>query len=183
MIVTAEMLSDNFGACLPAVELFADFWPKGLDISGLWGPEAEAADLWRCILDDTFLRCHVGWAISVGVLPARIWANLRGADLRWANLGGADLRWANLGGAVLRWANLRGANLGGADLRGADMHGADLEETDLPGAKLERADLRWANLEEADLRWANLEEADLQGARWDEYTLWPEGFTPPEREE
>lgn len=56
--------------------------------------------------------------------------------------------------ANLRWANLYGADLGGADLRGADLYGADL-------------------------RGADLRSANLHGAIHDQFTRWPEGFTPP----
>lgn len=77
----------------------------------------------------------------------------------------------------LGWCNrrcLRGAHLFWADLRGAYLRRADLRWADLRGAYLTGADLRWA-----DLRWANLSGADLFGVIWDETTVWPDGFTPP----
>ena len=84
----------------------------------------------------------------------------RGAYLRGADLRGADLRGADLGGADLGGAYLRGAYLGGADLGGANLGDADLRD--------------------ADLRDACLGGACLGGARWNEFTRWPAGFTPPE---
>ncbi len=54
-----------------------------------------------------------------------------------------------------------------------------------PGADLEGADLEGANLAGANLTEANLKGADFIGffgaAIWDESTVWPEGFTPPEQ--
>jgi len=117
-------------------------------------------------------------------------ADLRGADLGGADLGGADLggaylRGADLGGAYLRGADLRdadlgGANLGDADLGDADLRGADLGGAYLRGAYLGGADLGGADLRDADLRDACLGGACLGGARWNEFTRWPAGFTPPE---
>ena len=70
-----------------------------------------------------------------------------------------------------------------ADLYGVDLYRADLSGADLSGANLYRADLSEADLRGADLSGANLYRADLYGARWNEYTIWPHGFKPPEREE
>ena len=39
---------------------------------------------WREVLSEPFLRRYVGWAIHAGILPARIAANLRGANLSGA---------------------------------------------------------------------------------------------------
>ena len=50
----------------------------------------------------------------------------------------------------------------------------------LIGADLEGADLQGAYLYEANLEGANLERANLGGVIWDESTIWPEGFTPPD---
>lgn len=122
-------------------------------------------------------------------------ANLSMADLMQANLEKADLTNANLKGAMLWRANLRKAHLFGADLRGVNLHDADLRGADMSNAKLQEADLRdanlqgailWsANLQKANLEYANLQgtdlrDANLKGAKWDDETVWPEGFTPPE---
>ena len=102
---------ENFGPCSPAKDEFEKKFPKGFDIGPLWGTEEEANDKWGEILADPLLKKHVGWAIDVGILPARI-----RADLSEADLSEADLRWANL-----RWADLRGADLNRADLNGANL--------------------------------------------------------------
>ena len=112
-------------------------------------------------------------------------ANLSWADLSAADLREADLRWANLTRASLSRADLRWANLREADLTRADLTRADLREASLDGANLSWADLREADLREADLRGADLSRAyltraNLRWADWDESTIWPTGFTPPE---
>ncbi len=107
-------------------------------------------------------------------------ANLSRADLSRADLSRADLSRANLRGANLSGANLRGAYLSGANLYGANLRGAYLSGAYLSGADLSGANLRGANLSGADLTGANLTDANLRGAKWDAYTRWPEGFTPPE---
>ena len=150
MIVTAKML-DRFGACTPARDEFAHCFPDGLDIGGLWDTPEKRDATWKVLLGNEFLRKHVGWAISVGILPSRI---------------SADLCRANLSGANLSGANLYGANLSGANLYGANLHGANLG---------------WADLHGANLGWAILYRANLSGAAWDKYTIWPDGFEPPER--
>jgi len=106
-------------------------------------------------------------------------ADLTGAILIEANLVDADLTGANLKGADLRGANfycadLTGANLKGADLSDADLRGAILTDAILTDVILTRADLDGANLEGADL-----EGADLRGIKYDDDTVWSEGFTPP----
>lgn len=120
--------------------------------------------------------------------------DLEGANLEGANLEGADLEWANLTDAKLGGANLERARLQSASLVGADLHGANLQEVYLGGADLQGANLQgaylWvaylggadiagANLEGANLEGANLESANLAGVRYDEFTTWPAGFTPP----
>ena len=113
MIVTVETL-DNFDACNTARDEFAKRFPDGVDVGRLWGTKDEADAVWKTLLSDEFLKRHVGWAIAVGILPALIRADLRGAYLRRAYLHGADLRGADLHGADLRGADLHGANLHGA---------------------------------------------------------------------
>jgi hypothetical protein len=79
---------------------------------------------------------------------------LSGETERERPLNGIDLENTNLSGLNLRGADLRGAYLSGANLRGTDLSGADLNGADLSGAILE-------------------------GIKYDDLTVWPEGFTPP----
>jgi len=88
-------------------------------------------------------------------------ANLEGTDLRkthfdWccfdeANLQKVDFRRRRLTGCSFRNADLRGANLGGARLDDADLTGAIFDET-----------------------------CNWKKARFNDDTLWPEGFEIPE---
>jgi menaquinone-dependent protoporphyrinogen oxidase len=135
-------------------------------------------------------------------------ADLSGADLNDANLETADLRdtalyWTQMADANLQAVNLEEGNLIGADLSGADLtdanlarailNGCILTNANLRGANLSGADLHWADLSGADLRdanlqvamlgWSDLSGADLTGATlslamYNEYTKWPEGFSP-----
>ena len=104
MIITAQMLRENFNACTSAVKRFENDYPDGLDIAPLWGTDEEADVLWKEILGG-WLKRQVGRAINAGILPARIRANLYRANLSEANLYRANLYRANLSEANLSWAN------------------------------------------------------------------------------
>jgi len=197
MIINFEMLT-KFNVCQDEKDAFVEAFPDGLDVSGLWGTADQRAATWLRLLQSEVVKRNLGWVIGEGLVPARITANLsganltganlRGADLTGANLRGADLTGANLSGANLTGtnlitANLSGANLTGANLRGANLTGADLYEANLNGANLTWADLYEANLNGANLngaylRGANLTGADLYGAYSNKYTRWPDGFSP-----
>jgi hypothetical protein len=120
--------------------------------------------------------------------------DFREARLGKMNLASTNLANANLMNAVLRetsgsMANFTEANLSSADLEGADLRdskfvranlaGANLRGANLEGGKLVKADLRDANLMSANLR-GDLTGARLEGARFNENTLWPEGFAVEE---
>lgn len=111
-------------------------------------------------------------------------ANLRGAYLEGANLADANLEDASLADAYLervslKRANLKSAYLEGAYLVNANLEGANLRGADLTNADLYHANLEGANLEGANLEGADLEDADLEGVKYDNKTVWPEGFSPP----
>ena len=134
-------------------------------------------------------------------------ANLRGAQLQQADLAGATLTGADLSEADLLGANLAQTNLWGscltrANLREANLSGANLQEVDLTRAWLLGTDLSETNLRKANLAGAILENVsranlskvinpveanirerhsiNLQGAKYDQDTIWPEGFDPVE---
>ena len=123
MIITNEIL-ENFGACNGAKSAFAVEFPDGLDISGLWGDANQLHNTWMKIISSSVCKKNLGWAIYVGLIPARITADLAGADLTGANLSRADLSRANLAGANLSRADLSRADLTKADLTGADLRWA-----------------------------------------------------------
>lgn len=96
------------------------------------------------------------------------WAYLPDADLRRVNFFRAGLSGANLSCTNLCGANLERANMMAANLMGATLGDAYLASTTLVGARLQGADMRFAVLQDTILRYA----------RYDETTLWPEGFNP-----
>jgi uncharacterized protein YjbI with pentapeptide repeats len=121
-------------------------------------------------------------------------ACLHSADLVSAPLENAVLKDANLSYALLMAANLSFASLYRADLDGADLDSADLSDVnmesasladaylvnvDLSGADLSNADLSGADVTAADLSGADLTGTVLSGIRYDDSTVWPDGFTPP----
>ncbi len=117
-------------------------------------------------------RC--GWLQDGSLKRANLGdGNLQGVPLWGASLQEAILVYANLEGAILTGTKLQGANLGGANLQEANLGGANLQGTTLVGANLQGANLRGANLQGAILTYANLQEA-----KYNNVTIWPEGFTP-----
>ena len=82
-------------------------------------------------------------------------ANCQNVDLR-----GLDLFYANMSGANLRGMDLTGADFTGANLIGATLDYAFFFETNLTGAKLTRV--------------------SIEGIVWDDTTIWPTGFVPPD---
>ncbi|MFM8564499.1 MAG: pentapeptide repeat-containing protein [Acidimicrobiia bacterium] len=92
---------------------------------------------------------------------------------------------ASCAGADLRGQELMFANLQGADFRGANLAGVDLSGADLSGANLTNANLTNANLSETvlfgtDFTGVRLSRTNLQFVLWDDSTIWPSGFTPPD---
>ena len=130
------------------------------------------------------LRMH-GWLENGSLKEAYLReADLQGAKLENADLQGSKLEMANLEGAKLedvnlQEASLRGANLKGAILIRANLKGADLFFADLQEAFLGDVDLRLANLRVTIFRKAKLLRVNLRGTKYDDATIWPEGFTPP----
>ncbi|MBK8905717.1 MAG: pentapeptide repeat-containing protein [Anaerolineaceae bacterium] len=122
-------------------------------------------------------------------------ANMEASQLQWADFSHSQLKGANLFQANLIGSVLTGANLEEANLAEATLNGALLQYASLINANLARADLNWVDFSQADLRQANLQQArlgwaklsdarldgaDLAGARYNDHTIWPEGFAPEE---
>ena len=159
---------------------------KGLLLAGKPAKDIDftRADLTNAdLIDADLTRANLRNAILT-------YADLRGADLTDANLRGADLNNTYLNNAVLKDAKLRGAKLIDADLTDANLTDANLTRADLRGAILIGADLRGADLTDAKLQYAdltnailtnaNLEGAYLTGIKYNDRTLWPARFTPPD---
>ncbi len=140
----------------------------------LKGADLRKTDLSNADLQGADLReAKLGWAELEG-------CNLTGSNLKKANLIGSRMKNATLEKANLNKANLNGVNLSQANLRKATLKGADLNWAVLKGADLSRANLSKANLGWADLDDAVLHKAKLKKARYNEYTKWPDGFSPEE---
>jgi uncharacterized protein YjbI with pentapeptide repeats len=91
--------------------------------------------------------------------------DLNNVDLIDIILTDADLAGASFSGAYLMRARLAGANLSNANLSGALLHGALLSGATLSGANLSNTDLKHVS--------------NMVGVRYDQDTIWPDGFTPP----
>lgn len=88
--------------------------------------------------------------------------------------------------AYLAMAKMRECKLVGTDFYKATMFGANLSGSDLTRANLAGADMRWVNLSGADLSgayllYADLRYANLNWTKYDDRTVWPDGFTPSDR--
>ena len=152
-----------------AVLSYTDMSFSNLTQINLQGAELQAASLTEANMEAS----HLGWA-----------------DLSNSQMQGANLYRANLIGSIMTDSNLAQANLAEATLNGAILQNANLFEADLSRADLNwvdfsQADLRHANLQKARLGWAKLtdaklDKADLTEARYNEHTVWPDGFSPEE---
>lgn len=90
----------------------------------------------------------------------------------------ADLHEFDLSGVMLQGVNLGQANLQGANLQETDLRGSNLGEANLQGADLCKTDLRGSNLCGANLRGVDLDGVAVQYARYNDYTIFPDGFDP-----
>lgn len=98
-----------------------------------------------------------------------------GADLRHATLDGSFFTMCDFSKADLRAASLRGASFGGCSFRSADLRDADLNYV-----RLSRVDTGDPERGITVFTGAKLDGARLDHAAYDDSTVWPAGFTPPE---
>jgi menaquinone-dependent protoporphyrinogen oxidase len=173
---------------------------RQIEIAGVPGPygdyrDWEAIDAWAAKLLPTLMQAEADAdapslrqasdLLSESIETPLFWSELADAELADANfeqgnLIGAHLAGADLSDARLSRAILNGSTLTNATLRGADLSGADLHWSNLRGADLRDANLQLAMLGWADLSDANLTNATLSLAAYNEFTRWPEGFSPDE---
>jgi len=92
----------------------------------------------------------------------------------------ADCRNVDLRGLDLYYANFQGANLAGANMSGMDLTGADFSDANLMGANLIGATLDYSFFFNTNLTDAKLTRVSMDGIVWDETTIWPVGFVPPD---
>ncbi|MEE9318916.1 MAG: pentapeptide repeat-containing protein [Granulosicoccus sp.] len=112
-------------------------------------------------------------------------ANLENADFRLTELFSVDLSSSNLRGADFSGASLSRVDLSGADLTGATLTGmrytGGLYDVDFSGSNLRGVDFSGATLTRVDLSGADLTGADLSftdsdRVKYDDKTVFPEGF-------
>lgn len=111
--------------------------------------------------------------------------NFTGADLREAHFGGADVKGAVFDNAKASGAWFAGINAADASFRDADLRNcifrmARLSGADFTGAKLGRADLSSADVCGANFAGAKLNQASFDRGKFDEDTVFPDGFEIPE---
>jgi menaquinone-dependent protoporphyrinogen oxidase len=136
--------------------------------------DLQGAELHSSYLVETNMEAsHLEWADLSG-------SQMQGTNFFQANLIGSIMKDSTLKDANLAEATLNGAILQNANLSNANLTRADMNWVDLSGANLTKANLQQARLGWAKLTNANLEGAILTGARYNEHTIWPEGFSPEE---
>jgi len=141
---------------------------RWIEIALEWAAKGRRESLLRVDLEGADLR-------GIDLTPGE--GQERGADLSYANLSGVNLCYAQLAKANLSGADLREANLGLATLTGAILSGADLR-----GALLGYARLDGAILGTDDLKLDNLGRIFPGYIKYDDSTVWPDDFTPPQRQ-
>jgi hypothetical protein len=92
----------------------------------------------------------------------------------------ADCQNVDLRGLDLYFANFQGANLAGAIMSGMDLTGIDFTDADLTGANLTGATLDYALFFNTTLTNAELRGVSMESIVWDDTTIWPAGFVPPD---
>lgn len=113
-------------------------------------------------------------------------ANLQECEFRecsfnFTDFEGANLSKTNLSQSILISANLSHANLTEANLSGIDLSGSNPLKGNvalLRNACLMGATLDGAHLFSADLSGAKLNDATLKEVKYNELTIWPEGYDP-----
>ena len=129
---------------------------------------------------------HSAYLVETNMESSKLdWADLSSSQMQGANLFKANLIGSVLNHAILKEANLAEATLNGAIMQNIDLTRANLSKADMNWVDLSQANLTDANLQRARLGWAKLTDAkldgaDLSGVRYNEHTVWPEGFSPEE---
>jgi uncharacterized protein YjbI with pentapeptide repeats len=101
-------------------------------------------------------------------------------DIRKSSCNHADFHGADLRQADLRGSSFHSANFEGADLRKANLRASVFTNANFKNARLRDAHLHFAKLRGADFTSADLTDTVLECAEYDEKTILPKGFTPPE---
>jgi hypothetical protein len=106
--------------------------------------------------------------------------NMQKADLFSCALNDCRFQNAQLNDATLTAVDASDANFSGASLAGANMRYGVFRRSKFLNADLSGVDLCSADLCGADLSASKLANATFDKTKFDENTLWPEGFLPPD---
>ena len=170
---TLEMLSrDKRGCYLRNISLSGEFEEADFRRADLRNAKITNANLVRANLEGARLQ---GIREVNGV-------NFTGAKMRGIKLKGGNLEGGIFVGVDAVDVGFRDVTLNGAIFRGAGLAKADFRnQNTLDNVNFEYASLKEADFRGADLSRARLMEADLNGARYDEQTIFPQGFSPKKR--
>jgi uncharacterized protein YjbI with pentapeptide repeats len=100
------------------------------------------------------------------------------AQLTHVDFSGQNLSFSNFQLKPLTGANFRQTVLFEARFMGANLTEADFTGAHLVGADFRNSNMQMANLSRADLTRSRVEGAKMQGASYDQFTLFPDGFSP-----
>ncbi|MGM7648195.1 pentapeptide repeat-containing protein [Nocardia sp. JW2] len=95
-------------------------------------------------------------------------------DMSYVRAVNAEFYATDLTEATLFFSDFSEASFAHARLSGAILVGLNLTN-----ANLQSADLSYAQFQDVDFTGADFSGIDLTGIVYDEYTVWPAGFTPP----
>jgi hypothetical protein len=107
-------------------------------------------------------------------------ANLKNAEFSFSGLKGASFANADLTGADLAYARCPEASFEGAVLKKADLKEANFRHCNFRKADLSGASLAYSNVGGADFRDATLDGVQFEHTMFDEQTVFPPDFVPPE---
>jgi hypothetical protein len=105
-------------------------------------------------------------------------SNMPGSNMSGSNMSGSNMSGSDMSGSNMSGSDMSGSDMSGSDMSGSDMSGSNMSGSDMSGSNMSGADLSGADLSGADLSGADLSGAGGKGVKWDENTIWPEGFNP-----
>jgi len=106
--------------------------------------------------------------------------HLENANFKSLELESARFELCSIVDARFQNAKLEYCGFDGSDLRGAKFINAKVAHCSFVGANLSNANFFAADISGSDFRMADLSGARFDRTRYDEHTVWPEGFVVPD---
>lgn len=182
MIITANIL-ENFDACDEQADLFYNRFPKGLDISPLWGRNKN--NFIDTMLTDPFVRHNLGWAIKNGVIPL-IEIEAYNMDLSGLDMSGAYLTYSSMikcnivksqwRYSIIQYIDLYFSNIAFSNFRGAQFHSCTFAKSDLSNCDMTMASLNDVSLCGTNLLGTKFRNTIMRNIKYDDETIWPTKF-------